>query len=306
VFQEEMALIKEGEKNATLLKNEEELAAFDAHTQEMFALAEQAGMGIDQLEEYLSLRSIERAEKDKDQKLAIANQIAEGTSSTLGGLADAFGAMYEASGKEAKEFFYLQKAVSIAQATIDTYTGAIKAYTSMVGIPYVGPVLAVTAAAAAIAAGLSRIAMIKQQTLAKGGEVDGHSPSPTADNVPIWATAGEFMMPVKSVKKYGRRVMEGMRRGMFPKEMFEGYHMGGLVSPPRYAMATGGQVPPPPKNTGTTTKDDGGGAGDGLTINNIVDPQMMDQHLVSNPGQRSVMNVLSENQYELKQIVLGE
>lgn len=60
--------------------------------------------------------------------------------------------------------------------------------------------------------------------LAEGGRVPGASPTPYADNIPILATAGEFMQPVKAVRYYGTDFMESVRRMELPK-----YAAGGLV-----------------------------------------------------------------------------
>lgn len=49
------------------------------------------------------------------------------------------------------------KALAIASATIDTYLSAQKAYTSLAGIPVVGPGLGIAAAAAAIASGIANV-----------------------------------------------------------------------------------------------------------------------------------------------------
>ena len=65
--------------------------------------------------------------------------------------------------KAAKREFEVQKAVSIAQATIAQAESAVQAYKSLVGIPVVGPGLAVTAAAAAIATGAAQIKSIRAQ-----------------------------------------------------------------------------------------------------------------------------------------------
>jgi len=70
--------------------------------------------------------------------------------------------------------FAIQKTFSIVQATIATYEAATKAYNALVGIPIVGPGLAVAAAAAAIAAGLANVAVIQSQEvpgLAEGGRL---------------------------------------------------------------------------------------------------------------------------------------
>jgi hypothetical protein len=134
-------------------------------------------------------------------------------------MADSFKKAYEASGKSQKEFFQLYKAAAIAQTIIDTYQAAQAAYKSMVGIPYVGPALAVAAAAAAVAAGLARVNAIQQQQLAAGGEVKGYSPHTKADNIPIRATAGEYVHPVKAVRYYGTKAMDAIRTTSIPREV---------------------------------------------------------------------------------------
>ena len=83
------------------------------------------------------------------QKIADMNEALAATSSTLGQVADLFGKESAAG-----------KAAAIAQATIDTYLSAQKAYTATVGVPIVGPVLAPINAGLAIAAGIKNIKAI--------------------------------------------------------------------------------------------------------------------------------------------------
>lgn len=52
------------------------------------------------------------------------------------------------------------KAMAVAQAMMDTYQSANAAYKAMAGIPVVGPVLAVTAATAAVSAGMANVKKI--------------------------------------------------------------------------------------------------------------------------------------------------
>jgi hypothetical protein len=70
-------------------------------------------------------------------------------SGTFGQIADLFGEQTAAG-----------KAAAIAQATIDTFLSAQKAYTATIGIPVVGPVLAPINAGLAIAAGIKNIKSI--------------------------------------------------------------------------------------------------------------------------------------------------
>lgn len=64
---------------------------------------------------------------------------------------------------------------------------------------------------------------------ATGGPVHGYSPTPTADNIPAWLTAGEYVLPVKATARLAAQVgnagLEKLRRGVLP-----GYAMGGKVA----------------------------------------------------------------------------
>ena len=85
------------------------------------------------------------------------------TANTLGQIADLFGRQTAAG-----------KAAAIAEATISTFVSAQKAYTSTIGIPVVGPVLAPINAGLAIAAGIKNIkAITAVQTPDGGGEGGG-------------------------------------------------------------------------------------------------------------------------------------
>jgi len=53
---------------------------------------------------------------------------------------------------------------------------------------------------------------------ANGGMVGGWSPHSKADNIPIMATAREFMQPVRAVNYYGADAMEALRRLSVPRE----------------------------------------------------------------------------------------
>jgi len=108
-----------------------------------------------------------------DQKLSVA-------SSTLGNLAGLLGESSSAG-----------KAAAIAQTTIETYKGAQSAFSSLAGIPIVGPVLGGIAAAAAVASGIAtvkQITSVKTPTGKGGGGTSISAPSratstPAAFNV---------------------------------------------------------------------------------------------------------------------------
>ena len=82
-------------------------------------------------------------------------------------------------GQQSKAAFAAWKAFSIVNAIIDTYTGAQKAFTSLAGIPIVGPALGAAAAGVAIAAGMMRVNMIRNQQYQgreKGGSITANTP----------------------------------------------------------------------------------------------------------------------------------
>lgn len=80
----------------------------------------------------------------------------------------------------AKKGFQISKALSIASATINTAEASIAAFKSVVGIPYVGPVLAPIAAGVAVAAGVAQIGMIASQKFNPSGGGGGGGAVPTA------------------------------------------------------------------------------------------------------------------------------
>lgn len=75
-----------------------------------------------------------------------------------------------------RKMFEVGKAAAISQTVLSTYEGAQKAYSSLAGIPVVGPGLGIAAAGAAIAAGVARVQSIRSQTFGGGAS------TPTGSN----------------------------------------------------------------------------------------------------------------------------
>lgn len=181
--------IEQLREEAKIARDARLLAAEEAYLAEQKALQDQA-----QDEDKKRVEDELAREKEKNDAIL---QTATATLSALGSLNEAFGgadlqrqkdidALKEKAGeakdeqeryrlekqafelakiqdREAKKQFERGKALEIADATIATGQAAIQAYKSMVGIPVVGPGLAILAAGAATAAGLSQIKMIKSQ-----------------------------------------------------------------------------------------------------------------------------------------------
>lgn len=94
----------------------------------------------------------------------------------LSGLSEMFGDISTIMNAGSRNMFEIGKAAAIAQAIVDTYSSAQSAYSSLVSIPVVGPVLGIAAAAAAVTAGTMRVTQIqstqfqpKQTSVAYGG-----------------------------------------------------------------------------------------------------------------------------------------
>ena len=135
--------------------------------------------------------------------------------------------------------------------------------------------------------GMAKMADIaRTQFYEKGGQVEGEG---GVDNVHARLTKGEFVEPVDAVDHYGTGVMEAIRRKSIPREMLSNYSS---MSP----------------NTSSRFFQEGGLAVAGaegeremsLQINNIVDPNLMGQYLISRPGQALILNVIAENPYKIK------
>lgn len=70
---------------------------------------------------------------------------------------------------------------------------------------------------------------------ASGGPIYGPG-SKTSDDVPIWASHGEFMQRAAAVDKYGTRFMHAVNSLRFPAELARGFAQGGSITP-SYAPA---------------------------------------------------------------------
>lgn len=157
----------------------DEVNKYDIET-EMFAASRERMLQInadvnaqmyEQLQEFAKKeteRIREEAEKQKAIKEALKENSLSIASSMLGSLSSIIG-----------EETAVGKAAAVAQTTIDTYQSATAAYKSMVGIPIVGPGLAIAAATAAALAGAANVKKILAvKTDGSGsGNVDTSSPS---------------------------------------------------------------------------------------------------------------------------------
>ncbi|MDD3524028.1 MAG: hypothetical protein PHQ41_04960 [Candidatus Cloacimonetes bacterium] len=120
-----------------------------------------------------------------------------------------FGDLAAAQDEDTERGFKLWKASAMAQGYVDTFSAAIGAYKSMVGIPVVGPGLAVAAAAAAMSAGIANIARIsatKFEKKATGGLLTG--PSHYQGGILIEAEGDEYITAKDRVQALGRNLFD--------------------------------------------------------------------------------------------------
>lgn len=245
----------------------------------------------DQINDAFRLQQLEKDRLLADQEKRIFEQRLQNASTIAGGMSDVFQSLYELTGEKQKEFFYLAKAAALAEAIINTAAAVTKALEQ--GGPFAGPALAAVMAAK----GAVQIAMISAQKLAGGGLISGSSPNDRADNVPVWATANEFMQPVSAVKYYGVQAMEAIRRRLVPRELLAGFSLGGLIPQrPSYALADGGSVPSAPAKSSSDRQ------AAQLNIFNYVDPAEVRRAIMANDGD-AVLNVISSQRGRIRRLL---
>jgi hypothetical protein len=114
-------------------------------------------------------KELAEAELQRERELQSAKlELAGATLQGIGSLVNAFAGENE---EQQKRAFNISKAISIAQATIDTYKGATAAFASTAASPLgiANPAAPFIAAAAAVAAGLANVATIARQQYGGGG-----------------------------------------------------------------------------------------------------------------------------------------
>lgn len=123
---------------------------------------------LDDVNEKYRKEQLAKDKKLQDEKIAAV----QGGLSAISSLAEAFAGSSKESQKKA---FKVQKAVNIANATIDTYKSATSAYASA-GNPILGAVFA----SIAVAAGLANIKKISSTTFEGGAGASGGSSAPSS------------------------------------------------------------------------------------------------------------------------------
>jgi hypothetical protein len=120
------------------------------------------------------------AERRKQNEQAVQDAKLESISQSLSAINGLIGAFAKGDEKRARRAFQIQKAVSIAQATVDTYKGANAIFASAAANPatVLFPAQPFIAAAAAIAGGIANVATIAAQQFQGGGSTPGNNSTP--------------------------------------------------------------------------------------------------------------------------------
>ncbi len=123
-----------------------------------------AAIEADNKKKELAEAELQRAKEIESAKLELAGATLQG----IGSLVNAFAGENE---EQQRRAFNISKAISIAQATIDTYKGATAAFASTAASPLgiANPAAPFIAAAAAVASGLANVATIARQQYQCGG-----------------------------------------------------------------------------------------------------------------------------------------
>lgn len=109
--------------------------------------------------------------------MSMANLVlmSDATSQTFGSMGDMLISFTNQGEQQYRAMFEIGRAFKAAEIVTSTYSAAVKAYDSQVGIPIIGPYLAVAAAASAVAFGVSNLANLWSaqpgQTSISGGGV---------------------------------------------------------------------------------------------------------------------------------------
>ena len=162
--------------------------SFEARRARMVAyyddLIEQAASNAHQVEqlERAKNKTLDQLDQERRQNIEDAAQATLSTTISL------LATIRETTEDGSKEGFEKSKKFRIAETRLSSIQAAFDAYKSLVGVPFVGPILGVAAAAAALAAGQKAINDIQSSTFDGGGGLS--NPAAGAGGTPSSASTG--------------------------------------------------------------------------------------------------------------------
>ena len=147
----------------------------------------------------------------------------------VGSTASMFKAMFGEQSKAYTAMFALEKGFAVGQAALALAENVAQA--SKVGFPYNLPFIAgAFAQGAAITSIIASAAEPSTQGFATGGHITGKGTG-TSDDIPIWASNGEFMIRAAAVEKLGLANLDYINRtGMLPPR----FATGGMIGKEKY------------------------------------------------------------------------
>lgn len=185
-------------------------------------------------------------------------------------------------------------AATVAQKSAETTTvvsmNAAKAGSgaaaSQASIPYAGPVLAIAAMVAMVAAVTALLRGVKK--FAAGGVVIGPGTS-TSDSIPARLSAGEYVVRAAAVRQVGVAFLDSIN-GLTKGPRFKGGEL---------AFAAGGLVPEvnvPPAQPQVNQS---------VRIVNAIDPGVTHDHLQSPAGEKVIVNIIGRNARAIRTALQG-
>ena len=149
---------------------------------------------------------------DSQQSFAMRAQVwSKSQEQMVKPVSDMFGTIAQLQNSENKKLAKIGKGAAIAQAMMNTYTGATAAYASAAAIPYVGYAIAPVVAAAAVAAGLANVANIRSQGTGYYG--GGYTGSGNPRDFAGWTHKNEYVFDHKSTSDLGVNNLQALRNG---------------------------------------------------------------------------------------------
>jgi hypothetical protein len=146
--------------------------------------------------------------KEKDIELEHERFLKQQREQRVKGVYDMLGNLAIIAEAYGKKGLIAYRVFASAQVVMDTARAAMAAFSSLAGIPYVGPVLGTAAAAAAVGAGAAQIAKINGAFM-EGGYTGDIGTSQVAGVV----HGREFVIPANRVSEFGVDFFEGIRTG---------------------------------------------------------------------------------------------
>lgn len=154
------------------------------------AILEAKQLQADQMAMVDDMAGQQRLSKEEEIQSAMAQIRQSWGSQQTGAVSKMFGDLATLQQSGNKRMFEIGKAAARAQVVMSTYEGAQKAYTSLAGIPVVGPALGAAAAGAAIVAGGIRLQAINSTSFGGGGSVSAGASAAATPSVPTATSAG--------------------------------------------------------------------------------------------------------------------